>query len=144
MKEPVLDIAITGAPLLDRGKVRDVFAAGDKILVVTTDRVFLFEKVWPENVFKNLRASTPDRFWKRPEVKDKNYKALDKGLFRLQLPLLDPTNGEHFATLIFTKDVHREPLSRKTLGRIEHFRHSLHPALENIVQAVRDKHENEQ
>ena len=50
MKEPVLDIAITGVPLLDRGKVRDVISAGYYILVVTTDRVFLFEQVWPRGL----------------------------------------------------------------------------------------------
>jgi hypothetical protein len=59
------------------------------------------------------------------------------------LPLFDPSDGEHFGTLVLTKDVHREPLSRYTLGRIEHFRHSLDPALENIIQAETDKHKNE-
>jgi len=92
-----------------------------------------FENAWPEELYKNLRASPPDRFWKRPEMSGKNFKLLDTGLFRLQLPLFDPSDGEHFGTLVLTKDMHREALSRYALGRIEHFRHSLEPALENIM-----------
>jgi UDP-GlcNAc:undecaprenyl-phosphate/decaprenyl-phosphate GlcNAc-1-phosphate transferase len=103
-----------------------------------------FEKAWPADILKNLRASPPARIWKRPEMRNKNFKVFDAGLFRLQLPLFDPANGEHFATLMLTKDVHREPISRYTLGRIEHFRHSLDPAIAHIVQGEKDKHENEQ
>jgi phosphoribosylaminoimidazole-succinocarboxamide synthase len=47
---PLLATAVPGQVLYDRGKVRDVFAAGEDILVVTTDRIFLFEKVWPQGL----------------------------------------------------------------------------------------------
>jgi UDP-GlcNAc:undecaprenyl-phosphate GlcNAc-1-phosphate transferase len=102
-----------------------------------------FEKAWPEEILKNLRASPPDRIWRRPELRNKDFKVFDAGLFRLQLPLFDPASGEHFATLMLTKDVYREPLSRYTLGRIEHFRHSLDPAVETIMQAEDDRHQKE-
>ncbi len=47
---PLLEASLPGVPLFDRGKVRDVFAAGNDVLVVTTDRVFLFEQVWPQGL----------------------------------------------------------------------------------------------
>ncbi|MFH1038503.1 MAG: phosphoribosylaminoimidazolesuccinocarboxamide synthase [PVC group bacterium] len=48
--EPLLEVAIPGVQLFDRGKIRDIFAAGKNILVVTTDRVYLFERVWPQGL----------------------------------------------------------------------------------------------
>ncbi len=44
---PLLEAVIPGRRLHDRGKIRDVFAAGEDILVVTTDRVYLFDRVYP-------------------------------------------------------------------------------------------------
>lgn len=58
MEKPLLDIAIPGVPLYDRGKIRDVFIAGEDVLVVATDRVYLFEKVWPQGLVGKGRVLT--------------------------------------------------------------------------------------
>jgi len=50
IEQPLLETVIPGLDLYDRGKVRDVYSAGEDILVVTTDRVFLFERVWPQGL----------------------------------------------------------------------------------------------
>ncbi len=55
---PLLEVVLPGQARHDRGKVRDVFAAGDGILVVTTDRVFLFEQVWPQGLAGKGRVLT--------------------------------------------------------------------------------------
>lgn len=44
---PLLNAVFPEVPLYDRGKIRDVFPAGEGILVVTTDRVYLFDRVYP-------------------------------------------------------------------------------------------------
>ncbi len=45
--KPILDIKLPQVPLFDRGKIRDVFEAGENMLVVTTDRIYAFDKVYP-------------------------------------------------------------------------------------------------
>lgn len=57
-KEPLLEVTIPGIPRCDRGKIRDVFKVGDNILVVTTDRVYLFDQVYPEGLAGKGRALT--------------------------------------------------------------------------------------
>ena len=47
MDIPLLEVNIPGIPLFDRGKIRDVFKVGHDLLVVTTDRVYLFDRVYP-------------------------------------------------------------------------------------------------
>ena len=42
-QKPLLDINFPGLPLFDRGKIRDVFPAGDNMLVVTTEMNFLLK-----------------------------------------------------------------------------------------------------
>ena len=42
---PVLQTTIDGLPLHRRGKVRDVYEAGDDLLIVTTDRISAFDYV---------------------------------------------------------------------------------------------------
>jgi len=58
MNTPLLEINIPGIPLFARGKIRDVFKVGDDILVVTTDRVFLFDQVYPEGLAGKGRTLT--------------------------------------------------------------------------------------
>ena len=57
-QEPLIEIIIPGIPLHDRGKIRDVFKVGDDILVVTTDRVYLFDRVYPEGLAGKGRVLT--------------------------------------------------------------------------------------
>ena len=47
MDIPLLEVNIPGIPLFDRGKIRDIFEVGQDLLVVTTDRVYLFDRVYP-------------------------------------------------------------------------------------------------
>jgi phosphoribosylaminoimidazole-succinocarboxamide synthase len=44
---PVTSTELSGLPLLHRGKVRDVYDLGDRLLIVTTDRVSAFDHVLP-------------------------------------------------------------------------------------------------
>ncbi len=53
-----MEVAIPGRRLYDRGKIRDVFAAGEGILVVTTDRVYLFDRVYPAGLAGKGRVLT--------------------------------------------------------------------------------------
>ena len=47
MREPVTQTALTGLPLPRRGKVRDVYDLGDKLLLVATDRLSAFDNILP-------------------------------------------------------------------------------------------------
>jgi phosphoribosylaminoimidazole-succinocarboxamide synthase len=50
MPQVVLSVDIDGAPLHSRGKVRDIFDLGDRLLLVSTDRVSAFDVVLPEGI----------------------------------------------------------------------------------------------
>jgi phosphoribosylaminoimidazole-succinocarboxamide synthase len=58
MNKPLLEVTIPGIHRYGRGKIRDVFKVGDDILVVTTDRVFLFDQVYPEGLAEKGRTLT--------------------------------------------------------------------------------------
>jgi len=45
--KPVIKVEIPGIKLFKRGKVRDVFDLGDKLLIVATDRISCFDSVLP-------------------------------------------------------------------------------------------------
>lgn len=47
MQNAISDIVIPGLPLYKRGKVRDVYDLGDRLLVVATDRISAFDFVLP-------------------------------------------------------------------------------------------------
>jgi phosphoribosylaminoimidazole-succinocarboxamide synthase len=47
-RAPLREAQIPGLELLHRGKVRDIFALGDKILLVASDRVSAFDVVLPD------------------------------------------------------------------------------------------------
>ncbi len=51
MPQPLFEASITSLPLLGRGKVRDIFAVGgDKMLIVTTDRLSAFDVILPDPI----------------------------------------------------------------------------------------------
>jgi len=56
--ELLLEVTIPGIPLYARGKIRDVFKVKDGMLVVTTDRVFFFDQVYPEGLAGKGRTLT--------------------------------------------------------------------------------------
>ena len=50
MSAPVLETALPGYTLLRRGKVRDVYDAGEHYLIVATDRISAFDVVLPNGI----------------------------------------------------------------------------------------------
>lgn len=60
----VLTTDISGLPLLRRGKVRDVYDAGEHLLIIATDRVSAFDIVLPDGIPGKGRALTRiSAFW---------------------------------------------------------------------------------
>jgi phosphoribosylaminoimidazole-succinocarboxamide synthase len=50
MSNPISDIIIPDLPLFKRGKVRDVYDLGDRLLIVATDRISAFDFILPSLV----------------------------------------------------------------------------------------------
>lgn len=61
---PILDTDLAGLPLVRRGKVRDVYAAGDDLLIVATDRISAFDYVLGSGIPDKGRILTQlSAFW---------------------------------------------------------------------------------
>src|SRR6516165_2894664 len=61
--EPLLESQIPGIPCR-RGKVRDVYDLGDKLVIVATDRISAFDWVLPTGIPDKGRVLTQlTRFW---------------------------------------------------------------------------------
>jgi phosphoribosylaminoimidazole-succinocarboxamide synthase len=55
---------LDGLPLLNRGKVRDLYAVGDDLLIVTTDRISAFDHVLPTPIpGKGALLTAMSAFW---------------------------------------------------------------------------------
>ena len=67
MLETLYEAALKSLPLLARGKVRDVYAVGDKhLLMVTTDRLSAFDVVLPDPIpGKGAVLTAVSNFWFR-------------------------------------------------------------------------------
>lgn len=64
MNEVVLATNLSGLKLLRRGKVRDVYELGDKLLIVATDRVSAFDVVLPNGIpGKGCALTQISLFW---------------------------------------------------------------------------------
>ncbi len=64
MAEPILRIDLPGVPLFRRGKVRDTFDLGDRLLMVSSDRVSAFDVVMPNGIPDKGRVLTQlSNFW---------------------------------------------------------------------------------
>ncbi len=60
----VTKVEIPDLPLANRGKVRDIFHVGDKLLIVTTDRISAFDVVLPDGIPDKGRVLTQlSAFW---------------------------------------------------------------------------------
>ncbi len=60
----VLETDLTGLQLLNRGKVRDLYAVDDALLIVTTDRISAFDVVLPSGIPDKGRVLTAiSTFW---------------------------------------------------------------------------------
>lgn len=64
MEVPVGQIDLEGVALFKRGKVRDVFDLGDKLLIVATDRISAFDFVLPSLIpYKGKVLTQLSKFW---------------------------------------------------------------------------------
>lgn len=64
MTRIVTQTNIPGARLLNRGKVRDIYDAGDNLLFVTTDRISAFDVVMSQGIpFKGIILNQLSKFW---------------------------------------------------------------------------------
>lgn len=62
--ERILTTKLKGLKLFKRGKVRDVYDLGDKLLIVSTDRVSCFDVVLPTAIpYKGIVLNQISRFW---------------------------------------------------------------------------------
>lgn len=63
-EQPLIETDIQGLPLYRRGKIRDTYDLGDKLLVVTTDRLSAFDKVLPTGILEKGKILTSmTSFW---------------------------------------------------------------------------------
>lgn len=67
MTAPLYESSITSLPLIHRGKVRDIYAAGGQhLLIVTTDRLSAFDVILPQPVpGKGAVLTALTEFWMR-------------------------------------------------------------------------------
>jgi phosphoribosylaminoimidazole-succinocarboxamide synthase len=64
MPPPVVKTDLTGLRLLNRGKVRDMYAVGDDLLIVTTDRISAFDSILASGVpWKGKVLTALTVFW---------------------------------------------------------------------------------
>ena len=64
MSEAILQTNIASLPAPKRGKVRDIYAFGDKLLIVATDRISAFDSVMPNGIPDKGRILTQlSKFW---------------------------------------------------------------------------------
>ena len=64
MDKLVSEIKISEFPLFKKGKVRDVYDLGDKLLIVATDRISAFDFVLPSLIPNKGKVLTQlSRFW---------------------------------------------------------------------------------
>src|SRR5271165_3101299 len=64
LKSVLLETNLPGVKLFSRGKVRDVYELGDKLLIVATDRLSAFDVVMQEGIPDKGRVLTQlSRFW---------------------------------------------------------------------------------
>jgi len=62
--EPLLETDFADLPLLARGKVRDIYDLGDRLLIVATDRISAFDVVMPNGIPDKGRVLTQlSLFW---------------------------------------------------------------------------------
>ncbi|MCI0469214.1 MAG: phosphoribosylaminoimidazolesuccinocarboxamide synthase, partial [Nitrospirae bacterium] len=70
MDKIVMKTELEGVKLLRRGKVRDVYEAGENLLIVATDRVSAFDVVLPNGIPNKGRVLTQISIYWFNQVKD--------------------------------------------------------------------------
>jgi phosphoribosylaminoimidazole-succinocarboxamide synthase len=65
MPEPLARVDLAGLELVSRGKVRDIYALGDRLLIVATDRISCFDVVLPTAIpWKGKVLTHLTEFWR--------------------------------------------------------------------------------
>ncbi|HOJ26675.1 MAG TPA: phosphoribosylaminoimidazolesuccinocarboxamide synthase, partial [Candidatus Saccharicenans sp.] len=58
------DVELPGIPVFKKGKVRNVFDLGDRLLIIATDRISAFDFVLPSLIpYKGQVLTQLSRFW---------------------------------------------------------------------------------
>lgn len=64
MQEAVTQLELPGVPLFRRGKVRETFDLGDRLLMVATDRISAYDNILPNGIpAKGIILTQFSRFW---------------------------------------------------------------------------------
>jgi phosphoribosylaminoimidazole-succinocarboxamide synthase len=64
MTKVVMQTNIPGARLINRGKVRDIYDAGDNLLIVTTDRISAFDVIMNDGIpYKGIVLNQISKYW---------------------------------------------------------------------------------
>ena len=64
MTKVVMQTDIPGARLINRGKVRDIYDAGDNLLIVTTDRISAFDVIMNDGIpYKGIILNQISKYW---------------------------------------------------------------------------------
>ena len=64
MEKTIGDIELPGFPVFKKGKVRNVFDLGDKLLIVATDRISAFDFILPSLIpYKGKVLTQVSKFW---------------------------------------------------------------------------------
>ena len=98
------DLQIPGWELIQRGKVREVYASGDQVLLVASDRLSAFDCILPDSIpGKGELLTRLSAFWfQRLDFVPNHFLAADLPLFPAELQSFGPRLG------------HRSMLCRKT------------------------------
>src|SRR5208283_5334203 len=63
-KDVIRDTDLRGFPVAGRGKVRDVYHVGDKLLIISTDRLSAFDVILPDPIpYKGKVLNNLSAFW---------------------------------------------------------------------------------
>jgi phosphoribosylaminoimidazole-succinocarboxamide synthase len=88
-RAPLLDSELPGVPLWRRGKVRDVYDLGDRLLIVATDRISAFDVVLPTGIpDKGVVLTQLSLFWFRTLADVVPHHVLESDVARYDAALL--------------------------------------------------------
>jgi phosphoribosylaminoimidazole-succinocarboxamide synthase len=89
---PVLETAIAGAPEPRRGKVRDVYDLGEKLVIVATDRISAFDVVLSPGIpGKGIVLTQLSNFWFRSFAGEVKNHVLETDIARFPAPFARET-----------------------------------------------------
>src|SRR2546421_10920723 len=103
-RQPLLETNIPDVKLWRKGKVRDIYDLGDRLLIVATDRISAFDAILPTGIPEKGKVLTQMSAWwfeRTNEVVPNHFIRLADGTAADELPF----------------DVPRDLIGRTTIGR---------------------------